>query len=120
MNRDIESYLRENRPQVKDNPTFLLEVKQKMRTVNGIKAEVDRQRRYGRKTVLITLIVGLILGASLIYIGYSYNLNPEVIDNSTVGNTINLIITYKELLFIPFAGCAIALGLLLARKESIN
>ena len=47
-NTDIESLLRGNKPQVKDNPTFLLEVQQKMRTVEGIKSEVDRQRRYGR------------------------------------------------------------------------
>jgi len=32
---DIDSYLRANRPQIKDNPTFLLEVEQKMRAVDG-------------------------------------------------------------------------------------
>lgn len=47
-NTDIESLLRGNKPQVKDNPTFPLEVQQKMRTVEGIKSEVDRQRRYVR------------------------------------------------------------------------
>ena len=46
-NTDIESLLRENKAQVRDNPTFLLEVQQKMRAVDGIKSEVDRQRRYG-------------------------------------------------------------------------
>ena len=47
-NKDIESFLRENRPQVKANPTFLLVVQRKMREVEGIKSEVDRQRKYGR------------------------------------------------------------------------
>ena len=46
-NNNIESILRESKPQVKDNPAFLLEVQQKMRAVEGIKNEVDRQRRYG-------------------------------------------------------------------------
>ena len=50
-NTDIESLLRENKPHVKDNPTFLLEVQHKMRAVDGIKSEVDRQRRYGRQAL---------------------------------------------------------------------
>ena len=120
MNRDIESYLRENKPQVKDNPTFILEVKQKMRSVDGIKAEVDRQRRYGRTTILITLAIGLVLGASLIYIGYTGSINTELPGNSLLANAISFLVTYKEYLFLPFAGCAIALALLLARKESLT
>lgn len=36
-NIDIESILRDNR----DNPTFILEVEQKMRAVEGIRNEVD-------------------------------------------------------------------------------
>lgn len=50
-NTDIESLLRENKPHVKDNPTFLLEVQHKMRAVDGIKSEVDRQRQIGRAHV---------------------------------------------------------------------
>lgn len=120
MNRDIESYLRENKPQVKDNPTFILEVKQKMRNVDGIKAEVDRQRRYGRTTILITLAIGLVLGASLIYIGYTGCISTELPENSMLANAISFLVTYKEYLFLPFAGCSIALALLLARKESLT
>ena len=50
-NTDIESLLRDSRPQVQDNPAFLLEVQQKMRAVEGIKKEVDRQRRSGRRAL---------------------------------------------------------------------
>ena len=39
-NRDIESFLRENKPRVKDNPTFMLEVQQKMRAV-GYRQAID-------------------------------------------------------------------------------
>ena len=62
-NNDIESILRDRKPQVKENPTFLLEVQQKMRAVEGIKNEVDRQRRYGRSSVIVALVLGLIVGA---------------------------------------------------------
>ena len=31
---DIDAYLRANKPQIKDDPTFLLEVEQKMRAVD--------------------------------------------------------------------------------------
>ena len=40
-NNDIDSFLRENKPKVKENTAFLLEVQQKMRAVDGIKTEVD-------------------------------------------------------------------------------
>lgn len=120
MNRDIESYLRENKPQVKENPTFLLQVKQKMRSVDGIKAEVDRQRQYGRTTIIITLVIGMVLGASFIYIGYTGCINTGILGNSKIADVIEFLVTYKELLFLPFAGCAIALALLFARKESLT
>ena len=40
---DIEDFLRENKPQVKEDPTFILEAQRRMEQVEGIKAEVDRQ-----------------------------------------------------------------------------
>ena len=66
---DIESFLRNNKPQVKDNPTFLLEVQQKMREVDGIKKEVDKQRRLGHHAILIVLVSGLIAAACAIALG---------------------------------------------------
>ena len=71
-NNDIESILRDSKPQVKDNPAFLLEVQQKMRAVEGIKNEVDRQRRYGRSSVIVALVLGLIVGAMSMSLAYLY------------------------------------------------
>ena len=67
-NTDIESLLRDSRPQVQDNPAFLLEVQQKMRAVEGIKKEVDRQRRSGRRALALALTCGLILGGAAVYL----------------------------------------------------
>lgn len=59
---DIEELLRNGKPLVKDDPTFLLETRRRMRDVEGIKDEVDRQRRYGRAVLLITLVIGVLTG----------------------------------------------------------
>ena len=59
---DIEELLRNGKPVVKDDPTFLLETRRRMRDVEGIKDEVDRQRGYGRAVLLITLVIGVLTG----------------------------------------------------------
>ncbi len=59
---DIEDLLRNSKPVVKDDPTFLLETRRRMRDVERIKAEVARQRGYGRTVLLITLIIGVMTG----------------------------------------------------------
>ena len=79
--KDIESILRDSRPQVKDNPAFLLEVQQKMHAVEGIKSEVDRQRRYGRTALILTLVAGLILGASAMLLAYLYPIDTSAISD---------------------------------------
>ena len=56
---DIEDFLRENKPQVKEDPTFILEAQRRMEQVEGIKAEVDRQRSRGRVALIIALCAGL-------------------------------------------------------------
>ncbi len=39
--KEIEDFLRENRPITKDDPTFILETQRRMEQVEGIKEEVD-------------------------------------------------------------------------------
>ena len=71
--KQLEEFLRENKPRVQDDPTFLLELQQRMQAVDGIKCEVDRQRRYGRKILLVTLIVGMLLGAFAVFLAGNYD-----------------------------------------------
>ena len=59
---NIEELLRNSKPVVEDNPSFLLESLQKMEAVEGIKGEVDRQRRHGRTVIFVALIMGLLAG----------------------------------------------------------
>ena len=110
MNRniDIESFLRENRPQVKDNPTFLLEVQRKMREVEGIKSEVDRQRKYGRIALVVTLVFGLLLGALTMLLTYLIPMD-ELTDADIFASIRLCVEPIKEYLIVPLIACIVAL-----------
>ena len=107
-NKDIESFMRENRPQVKDNPTFLLEVQRKMREVEGIKSEVDRQRKYGRIALVVTLVFGLLLGALTMLLAYLVPVD-ELIDTDIFASIRLGVEPIKEYLIVPLIACIVAL-----------
>lgn len=107
-NKDIESFLRENRPQVKDNPTFLLEVQRKMREVDGIKSEVDRQRKYGRIALVVTLVFGLLLGALTMLLTYLIPMD-ELTDADIFASIRLCVEPIKEYLIVPLIACIVAL-----------
>lgn len=118
-NTDIESLLRENKPQVKDNPTFLLEVQQKMRAVDGIKSEVDRQRRYGHQALVIALVAGLVLGSIVAMLAYLYPINPEMLGESLIADIKMALDPWKHYVLIFMAICGITLGVIYSvRKEN--
>ena len=117
-NNDIESILRDSKPQVKDNPAFLLEVQQKMRAVEGIKNEVDRQRRYGRSSVIAALVLGLIVGAMSMSLAYLYPIDQSAINDSLISDIRVFMESYKQYLLLPVAGSAIALGMILGRQKA--
>ena len=113
-NTDIESLLRENKPQVKDNPTFLLEVQQKMHAVDGIKSEVDRQRRYGHQALVIALAAGLVLGGIVATLAYLYPINPEMLGESLIADIKMALDPWKHYVLI-----FITLGVIYSvRKEN--
>ena len=111
-NKDIESFLRENRPQVKDNPTFLLEVQRKMREVEGVKSEVDRQRKSGRIALVVTLVFGLLLGALTMLLTYLIPVD-ELVDIDIFASIRLCVEPIKEYLIVPLIACAVALFVVL-------
>ena len=115
-NKDIESILRDSRPQVEDNPTFLLEVQQKMRAVEGIKNEVDRQRRHGRTALILALVSGLIFGAVAMSLTYLYPIDTSAISEGILSDIRVFVESYKQYLMLLIAGCAISLGIILGRE----
>lgn len=114
---DIESFLRENKPQVEDNPLFILEVQQKMRAVDGIKAEVDRQRRYGRMALVAALVFGLMAGALAVSLAYLYPVDTETIADNIIISIKHILDPWKHYLLLPTAGCAITLGIVLGGRK---
>ena len=59
---DLNILLRTNKPVVKDDPAFMLKARQRVNAVEGIKNEVDRQRRHGLIALSVTLLIGLAAG----------------------------------------------------------
>ena len=118
-NTDIESLLRENKPHVKANPTFLLEVQHKMRAVDGIKSEVDRQRRYGHQALVIALVAGLVLGCIITALAYLFPIDPESLGESLIADIKMILDPWKHYVLIFMAICAITLGVIFSvRKEN--
>lgn len=110
--KEIEAFLREHKPAVQDDATFLLEAQRRMEAVEGIKAEMDRQRSRGRRTLIITLVIGLVLGALLTALAFLY---PA--DAASEGLWYGLhrfLRTWWEFILYPLAALALGLSLLVA------
>ena len=105
------------KPQIEDRPTFLLEVQEKMRMVEGLKAEVDRQRKYGRVALVMALITGVVVGALGVLIAVLYPIDPEAISSGLLSEIRLFLDTYKQYLLLPIAICASSLGVILARQK---
>ena len=59
---DLNKLLRTNKPVVKDDPAFMLKARQRVNAVEGIKNEVDSQRKHGLITLSVTLLIGVAAG----------------------------------------------------------
>ena len=131
--KPIDEFLRQHRPQVQDDPAFLLKVQQKMRAVEDIKAEVDRQRKTGRWAIAAALVFGLLLGTLATIAAYCLPQVfagglpqvfagglPQVFADGPGEDFIawlrNFLQTWRLLLPLPVAACAITLGLLATRR----
>ena len=70
--KNVEQFLRDSRPAVKDDPAFILETRRRLEAVEGIKEEVDRQRRHGRSAILLSLIIGLSAGILVAAVAFMF------------------------------------------------
>ncbi|MCR5548713.1 MAG: hypothetical protein K6F25_08170 [Bacteroidales bacterium] len=116
--KEIEDFLRENKPAVKDDPTFILETGRRMDQVEGIKAEVDRQRSHGRIALIVALVAGLVLGVLATALAFLYPIDPAAAGESTWQDIRLFLQDNRQYLVYPVAVLAVALGLLLGRKAS--
>ena len=112
--KEIDDFLRTNRPAVKDDPTFLLETYRRMDKVEGIKAEVDRQRSAGRIALIVALAIGLVLGVVAAAIAFLYPVDSASVSNGIWESLRVFLTTYKQYLIPPVAVIALTLSLLLS------
>jgi len=111
---DIEKYLGENKPQVKDDPTFLLEAQRRMEVVDGIKSEVDRQRRHGRIALIAALAAGLAIGVLVTLIAYLFPVDLQSAGSGFIDGVRAFLEQWKRYLPIPVALLAVLLGVILS------
>ena len=114
---ELEQYLKDHKPVVKDDPTFLLEAQRRMEQVAGIKGEVDRQHRHGRRALVIALCAGLVLGVAVSAIAFFYPVNPESMGQGILDSLRLFLQDYREYFLLPTALIAIALALVLLRNK---
>lgn len=115
--KDIEQYLRDNRPETPAEGQFLIETNARLNAVEGIKKEVDGSRRRGRVAVLVTLIAGLKLGCFLAYLAIRYPIQSFLPDNSALSKILATLQDNKSILFFLIASFAIVLGVLSINRE---
>lgn len=110
--QDIDALLKEARPQIKDDPAFLMETRRRMEQVEGIKIEVDRQHKRARRIFVITLVTGLVVGMLAMLLVFLY---PPTAQETTILSRIrDFLYAWKEYLAFLVAAFAVTLGLVLA------
>ena len=110
---EIEEFLRENKPQVKEDPTFILETRRRLDQVEGIKAEVDRQRGHGRRALIVALVAGLAIGVLATAVAFLYPVDAQSVGDGLIQSIRLFLQSYRQYLMLPVAALAIALGLVL-------
>ena len=119
---NIEDILRQAKPVVKDDPTFLMETRRRMEQVEGIKKEVDRQHRKSRIILIATLATGLVVGMLAMALVFLYPSLFQGFDSSFLAGIKDFLVKWKQFLPYPVAAIAVALSLVLTLKpkESLS
>ena len=113
----IEEFLRENKPQVKEDPTFILETQRRTEAVEGLKAEVDRQRGHGRMALIVALVAGLAVGVLLTAVAYLYPIDAESVGEGVVQSVRLFLQSWRQYLIYPVALLALVLSLVLSKRR---
>lgn len=118
--KEIEEFLRENKPQVKEDPTFILEAQRRMEQVEGIKAEVDRQHRRGRVALIAALAAGLVIGIVAATLAFLFPIRPESLQGGLWESVRLFLQDYRQYLVYPVALFSITLILVLSRSRNFS
>ena len=120
--QQLDSFLKENKPRVASDPTFVLETRRRMAEVEGIKAEVDRTRRSGRVALIVTLVSGIILGAVASAVAFLWPVDPAALEHNLLDTARAVLTPYKHyiLFFLAIMITALCLVLTSGRKRILQ
>ena len=116
---NLEDFLRSNKPQVKDDSSFLVGLNSKLEAVEGIKKEVETQNRLGRKLLVGSLFAGFVLGAVAAAFILLHPVDINAVNSGWIDKIAAALENYKTPVFLGVGICATALGLLAGRQKSI-
>ena len=114
--KDIEQFLRENAPDTPAEGQFMIETNARLNAVEGIKKEVDGERRRGRIMLIVALAAGLVLGCLITLLVLFYPVQPAA-DSTAFTKALEALQDKKEFLFAGIALLAIALGVVSLHKK---
>lgn len=116
--KEIDEFLRENKPFVKDKPSFILETRQRLEAVEGIKAEVDRQRSHARIVLIVTLATGLAAGVLASALAFLFPVDAASLGEGLWKSFRLFLESWKHYLLLPVAAFAIILSLVLTSDRN--
>ena len=118
--KDLEQFLRDNKPETPDEGQFMIEMNARLNQVEGIKQTVDGETRRWRKVLIITLVAGLVLGCLLTLLVVFFPVEALQADSSAFLKALDALQHGKEILYGVVACLAIALGLvfLFGRRQN--
>lgn len=112
--QQLESFLREHRPETEKDPTFILETRRRMAEVEGIKAEVDRTRNTGRGALVAALVAGIAIGTIVTALAFLYPVEPGQVAGSMMYKIRLFLDSYKQYFIPGLATMIVALTLVLS------
>ena len=114
---NIELYLKENKPPKPEDENFLIEMNAKLDAVEGIKTEVDSQRRMGRAVLVLTLFIGLAAGLFVAAFIVLHPVKPSNLGQEFFKRILDFIYEWKIYIIFPIAITAIILPLVLCKGK---
>lgn len=69
---------------------------------------------------ILALVSGLILGAAAMSLAYLYPIDTTAISKGILSDIRVFLESYKQYLLLPIAGCAISLGVIFGRQNSLK
>lgn len=116
--KDIEQILRENAPHIPDEGQFMIETAARLKSVEGLKAEVEHSHRHGRRAMIIALVAGIALGGiAVLMMLHPADVSSLLPEDSSAGIPFvdKVLATaranIRDIIFILIAAVAVALGL---------